>query len=378
MISYVLPTRDRPERLKATLQSLATLGDHRECGGAEVIVVDIGSHERLILPRALESGVPIKYLLRERHEGAAARNIGAAASDPSAEWLVMLEDDSYPDDTEFLSRLREHPAGVGAVCADIWLPTKPGRRAEREQGGLPEVFLGCGVAIRRGLFLDLGGYDASLGCSGQECDFSARLMIVGSRVAFDSFFSVTHANGTIRRDMNLRLARLVRNNGWITQRYAPDDERVSALRQVRERSRRMAMREHALAGFERGMTELRRTLRAQRRTPMSRELWDRFTGLAAARESLRAARSARPFGTACVVDEGKNAWVIGQALHELGVKVTGENDDAEVMVIGTMSPGPMLDAFERRLEHRRIGGPRVLMPWTLPSDATIQVTRAAA
>jgi len=36
MISYVLPTRDRPERLKATLHALAALGDHREAGGAEV------------------------------------------------------------------------------------------------------------------------------------------------------------------------------------------------------------------------------------------------------------------------------------------------------------------------------------------------------
>jgi GT2 family glycosyltransferase len=378
VISYILPTRDRPERLKATLQALASLGDHSECGGAEVVVVDVGSRERLILARALESGLPIKYLLRERHEGALARNIAGAASDPAADWLVLLEDDSYPDDTEFLARLRDVPADIGAVSASVWLPTRPGRRAERERGGLPEVFLGCGAAIRRSLFLKLGGYDASLGCCGQEYDFCARLLLAGLRVAFDPLFSITHANGTIRRDMSHRLARLVRNDGWIARRYAPDDVRLAELRQVRERYRRVAAKEHALAGFDRGMAQLRRTLRSQRRTPMSLELWDRFTGLAAARESLQAAYSARSFGTACVVDEGKNAWVIGQALHELGVKVTGENDDAEVMVIGTMSPGPMLDAFERRLEGRRIGGPRILMPWTLPNNPADQLARAAA
>lgn len=378
MISYILPSRDRPERLKATLQALATLGDHRECGGAELIVVDLGSHERLILPPTLESGLPIKYLLRERHEGALARHIACEASDPAADWLVLLEDDSYPDDTEFLSRLKSTPADVGAVSANVWLPTRSGRRAEREKGGLPEVFLPCGAAVRRDLFLKLGGYDASLGSCGQEYDFCARLLMAGLRVAFNPFFSITHANGTIRRDMSQRLARLVRNDGWIARRYAPDDVRLAELRQVRERYRLVAAKEHALTGFDRGMSELRRTLRSQRRSPMPRELWDRFTGLAAARESLQAAHSAHPFGTACVVDEGKNAWVIGQALHELGVKVTGENDDAEVMVIGTMSPGPMLDALERRLEGRRIGGPRILMPWILPTESVAEREKLAA
>ncbi len=105
MISYVLPTRDRPERLKATLAALNSLGNHSEIGGAEVIVIDNASRERLILPPTLASGLPIKYLLRARNEGAAARNHGVAASDPSSSWIVMLDDDSYPDDTDFLASL---------------------------------------------------------------------------------------------------------------------------------------------------------------------------------------------------------------------------------------------------------------------------------
>src|SRR5437868_5875051 len=161
MISYVLPTRNRPERLKQTLRAIATLGDHACCGGAEVVVVDNASTERLILPARLESGVAVKSLLRKTNEGAAARNAGVAASDPSSEWIVMLDDDSYPDDTEFMARLAAQPADVGAVSADIWLSAKRDKQAVRESGGLPEVFIGCGVAIRRKLFVELGGYDAS-------------------------------------------------------------------------------------------------------------------------------------------------------------------------------------------------------------------------
>jgi GT2 family glycosyltransferase len=378
LISYVLPTRDRPERLKATLQALASLGDHREVGGAEVVVVDNASRERLILPPVLASGVPIKYLLRARNEGAAARNVGVQASDPASEWVVMLDDDSYPDDTGFVASLLNQPLDVGAVSADIWLPTRRGQRAQREQGGLPEVFIGCGVAVRRGLFFELGGYDAGFNYYVEEYDLAARLMLAGCRVAFDPGFSVTHAKDSRGRDMNVILGRLVRNNGWVAQRYAPDEHRLNELREVRRRYRRIAAKEHALAGFGRGLAELRRTLRAQPRTPMPREVWERFTGLAAARAALQAAYAARPFSTACLVDEGKNAWVVGEALHELGVKVTGENDNAEAMVIGTMSPGPMLDAYERRLEGRRIGGPRVLMPWVISAGAAAQGERVAA
>ncbi len=177
--------------------------------------------------------------------------------------------------------------------------------------------------------------------------------------------------------MNLILGRLVRNNGWVAQRYAPDAHRLTELRETRRRYRRIAAKEHALEGFGRGLSELRKTLRAQLRSPMPDAIWDRFTGLAAARAALQSAYAARPFSTACVVDEGKNAWAIGQALHDLGVKVTGENDDAEAMIIGTMSPGPMLDAYDRRLEGRRIGGPRVLMPWTIATTPARSIAAAA-
>jgi GT2 family glycosyltransferase len=356
---------------------LTTLGDHFESNGAEVIVVDNASQERLILPARLDSCLPIKYLLLERNQGAAARNVGAAASDPASDWIVMLDDDSYPDDTEFIASLARQPKDVGAVSADIWLPTRRGHRSQREQGGLPEVFIGCGVAIRRGVYLDLGGYDPSFNYYVEEYDLAARLLLAGYRVAFDPAFSVTHAKVTANRDMNVILGRLVRNNGWVAQRYAPEDHRLDQLREVRRRYKRIAEKEQALAGFGRGLAELRRTARAQLRTPMPMPLWDRFIGLSAARAALQAAYEARPFRTAAVVDEGKNAWVIGQVLRELGVRATGENDDAEAIVIGTMSPGPMLDAFDRRLEGRRIGGPRVLMPWVIPAAPSEKARLAA-
>src|SRR6185295_878373 len=45
MLSYIIPTRNRPLRLKQTLTALESLGSHEHLGGAEVIVIDNASDE---------------------------------------------------------------------------------------------------------------------------------------------------------------------------------------------------------------------------------------------------------------------------------------------------------------------------------------------
>lgn len=234
----------------------------------------------------------------------------------------------------------------------------------RELGGLPEVFIGCGVAIRRHAFEDLGGYDPAFGYYAEEYDLAARLLAVGGEVRFDPRFRVEHRRAVGGRDMGLIVERLVRNNGWVMQRYAPDAVRRTQLREARLRCRTIALREGVVAGYGRGLIELRRTVHAQIRTPLSQPLFDRFTGLAHARDALGAAYAASPFRTACVVDEGKNAWCVRRALDELGVRAASK-DDADALVIGAMSPGPMLDAAQRWAGSESGSGLRVIAPWVV-------------
>ena len=68
-----------------------------------------------------------------------------------------------------------------------------------------------------------------------------------------------------------------------------------------------------------------------------------------------------------VVDEGKNAWVVRQVLDELGLRVVEDETRADVLVIGTLSPGPMMDAWERR----RGEGRPVLRPWSRSEPASL-------
>lgn len=369
MISYVIPTRNRPQRLKQTLGAIGLLGDHAAAGGAEVIVVDNASEERAILPRRLSSGVPVMYLDRPANEGAAARNHGVAAA--RGEWIVMLDDDSFPSDAGLIDAIRGQGADVVGVAAEIHLTRTIAGRRQREAGGLPEVFIGCGVAIRRDAFVELGGYDPAFGYYAEEYDLSAKVLGAGGRIAFDRRFRVTHAKEGTNRDMNLIVSRLVRNNGWVMQRYAPDSERREQVRETCRRYRGVAINEGVTRGYAKGLIELKRTIRAQPRAALSRPAWERFIGLAAAREALQRQFSASAFRSAGIVDEGKNAFVVARALEELGVRIAPYGEEPEVQVVGTMSPGPMLDAYEARLRARRNRGPRVLAPWEVALGETV-------
>lgn len=360
-ISYVLPTRDRPDTLARTIAGLAALPRH----DAQVVVVDNASRIPPKLPIELENGLPVTLLMRDTNEGAAARNAGVAASDPSCEWIVMLDDDSHPVRAGHLAALRDAPSDVGAVQAEIFLPD-----GQHESGGLPEVFIGCGVAIRREAFLAAGGYDQAFNYYVEEYDLAAKLMLAGYRISFDRRFQVLHEKTQAGRNMDLILRRLVRNNAWVMRRYAPRGLRASEVRRTLARYGKIAIKERAELGFAHGLLDLARTYSRQPRREMSHDIWDRFTGKAAAREALSAAHRAHPFATAALINRGKNDHIIAEVLAELGVRLTTDESAADALVIGTLSPGPMLDALARRTACPDT--PRIVAPFDLgPASAPV-------
>ncbi len=366
MISYLLPTHNRPHALWQTLAALGALSfdEHDAVGGAEVIVVDNASEPAVELPAELDNGIPLRCRRLDANSGAAARNRGAVEA--SGDWLVMLDDDSYPLDTGHLEVLADAPDDVAAIGAEIFLPD-----GTREAGGLPEVIVGCGAAIRRDAFLAAGGYDPSFHYYAEEYDLCAKLLLAGLRVCHDLRFRVRHGKVPDRRDMNVIIRNLVRNNGWVMQRYAPRHRREQAIGEVIARYGAIAMKENAAWGYSQGMCELNRTRQDQPARPMSDAQFDRFTGLSHARTELsrRTELGGRKRGRVAIVDEGKHADAVRQALREIGTRFAASIQDADVLVIGTLSPGPMLDARDQRSADPR----PVIMPWCpdgMPEQAT--------
>jgi GT2 family glycosyltransferase len=371
VIAYVVPTRNRTECLARTLGALGSLARH----AAEVIVVDNAGTPAASVGRELANGLPVTLLRRARNEGAAGRNAGVRAADGACEWVVMLDDDSHPLDAGFVNALREQPTDVAAVCAEIFLPD-----GRREAGGLPEVPIGCGVAYRRKVFESMrigedAGYDSRFGFYAEEYDLAARLIRAGHRIVMDRRFVVQHEKTSAGRSMDAILRRLVRNNAWVMARYAPAAVRGAEIRRVISRYGRIAVKEGATFGYAAGVAELAWTLPGQaRREPGARE-WERFTGKTACRQGLLRAWAARRFDSAAIVAHGKNDHIVRGCLCEMGVRVIDDARSADAVVIGTLSPGPMLDAAEA------LGADgRLVVPWVIPMapGATREAHRLAA
>ena len=90
---------------------------------------------------------------------------------------------------------------------------------------------------------------------------------------------------------------------------------------------------------------------------MDQATWERFTGMTACRRALQDLWAASPFRRAALAGRGKNDWVVERVLAELGCRVVTPGADAEVLVAGTLSPGPMLDLVEHA------AGTRVMPSW---------------
>ena len=378
-IGYALPTRDRPGELERTLDLLGTLRDD----AGPVVVIDNASNPPARTPRRLANNQPVERIRLGHNEGAAARNRAIEALD--TDWIVMLDDDSAPDpDRPLAPRLENHPPDTAAIMADIHLPAAHGYGPRRESGGLPEVFVGCGVAIRRDALLRTGGYDPAFGFYAEEYDLAARLIAAGYRVGFEPRWRVEHRKTAHGRDMDTILARLVRNNGWVMARWAPSDALDAELERVRARYRHIAEKEHARSGYRRGLAELERTLNDQPRTPLTRAHWDRFTGRAAADDAIALALRAEPFDRAAMIARGKNDHIVRAALVSRGIEIV-EDDNTCPLVIATLSPGPMLDSLDMldALDECKDSGRRVIAPWAVGPRAVAPrpcatVTRSAA
>lgn len=367
MISYVLPTHDRPDALAGTLAALGRLPPH----DANVIIVDNASPTPVSAPRILQNGLQIDLSRPDANIAAAARNQGVTRAIASASssgharddhWIVMLDDDSAPVSLKFLDALREAPGEVAVVAAEVILPPDSQGNTQHEAGGLPEVFIGCGAAVRAKVFQTLGGYDPTFDYYAEEYDFSARVILAGMRVVYDRRFVVQHRKVAAGRDMNRIVRNLARNNAWVAARYAPDSLRASQIRNQLLRYARIAKKERAIRGLMHGLRDLDRTLNDQPRRPMTIEQWRRFTGYAAAHAHLTTLARNESLGRVVIVETGKNVEEINAAAHDAGLHLAHDLTTADTLLVGTLSPGPMLDASARLQTHSH---KRIVAPWQL-------------
>jgi glycosyltransferase involved in cell wall biosynthesis len=261
-VSVVVPTYNRPERLRACLGALAALRYPRTA--YEVVVVDDGSAEPL-------DGVVAPFrermdltLVRQENAGpAAARNAGAEAA--RYEYLAFTDDDCAPDSgwlRALAMALEETPSAlVGGHTVNV-LDNTYAEVSQRlvdflyayygDRAGPGAFFTSNNMAVDRGRFLETGGFSTAFPlAAGEDREYCYRWARGRKPLRHVPEAVVRHAHAMTLRSF-LRQHVNYGRGAWVFHR-------------IRARSEGGSMQPEPLSFYLRLVTD---PLRAPRRTPL--------------------------------------------------------------------------------------------------------------
>lgn len=227
LVSFVILTRNRCEHVLACLQSIAA----QDYPCREVVVLDNGSSD--------DTARRVRQQYPEVHLVACSSNLGVAGGRNRAieaahgDICLVIDDDA-----------RLASAAATRACVDTFLADravgcvafrivnavtgaedrKTIPRADKRRpadGSDLAYFCGAGFAVRRQVFLDLGGFWEALGYAGEELDFSYRLLSAGHRIVYAAALTVLHDEAPAARPHGQWVYFQARNRCWIALRNLP-------------------------------------------------------------------------------------------------------------------------------------------------------------
>jgi glycosyltransferase involved in cell wall biosynthesis len=213
-ISIVIPVRNGGESLNACLAAARSLSPPPR----EILVVDDASTDGSA-SLAVQFGCKLLTLPASRGP-AAARNRGASAA--TGDWLLFLDADVVPH-PDLLARLSQaraaHPHSAAFFGSYDDAPAAPGLVSQfrnllhhfthhHADPRASTFWAGCG-AIRRDLFLAVGGFDESFSTpSIEDIELGLRLSAAGHAITLDPQLQVCHLKRwTLARMIHTDIAR---------------------------------------------------------------------------------------------------------------------------------------------------------------------------
>jgi glycosyltransferase involved in cell wall biosynthesis len=202
VISIVVPTCNRAERLARLLDSLGRLDPPRS--GCDIIVVDNGAGDRtpdVVADFAARSPFPVTYLVESRAGVAYARNAGTSASSGS---IVAFTDDDQevaPDWLHVIERTfadETDPQVIGGRVLPSWSDVEPPAPIAEQWGPLSIIdrgqepfrlsrsrwmcLPGGNMAWRRATLLALGGFSVQYPRT-EDRELLVRFLLLGEGAA---------------------------------------------------------------------------------------------------------------------------------------------------------------------------------------------------
>ena len=212
-VSICIATHNRREDLTRTLREIARL----DPPPAEIIVVADGCTDGT--PEFVAREYPAARLIvhDEARGSIPSRNEMAAVC--TNEVFLSLDDDSYPIETDFISRVARLFAGNSALAVASF-PQRtdefPATLTQTDFG--PSHFTGTyansGAAIRRSVFNALGGYPDFFGHAYEEPDFALRCCAAGWQVRHETSLKIRHHFTKTQRNEMRTHRRHARNELW--------------------------------------------------------------------------------------------------------------------------------------------------------------------
>ena len=185
MFSVIIPTCNRPDLLAECLGHLAPGRQTAEHRHYEVIVTDDGS-----VPTAetlLRERFPwARWTAGPRQGPAANRNHGATCA--NGEWLVFTDDDCLPESgwiEAYATATALTPTAKVLEGKTLACGPRESIDTEAPINALGGCLWSCNFAVRRHLFLEMGGFDTGFpGPAMEDVEFRTRLRDAGVTLTF--------------------------------------------------------------------------------------------------------------------------------------------------------------------------------------------------
>ncbi len=196
--SVIITTKNRKDELRVALHSVM-----EQSGAPEVIVIDDGSTDGTAEMVAAE--FPTVRLIQYYSSRGLIVRRNEAARLATGEIIFSMDDDAVFSSPEVVEQtLREFGKfRVGAVAIPYLEPHKENRVMQKAPDAngfwVTSHFIGTAHALRRDLFLQLGGYREHLIHQGEEGDYCLRLLEAGFVVRLGSADPIHHFESP-RRD----------------------------------------------------------------------------------------------------------------------------------------------------------------------------------
>ncbi|NLE65760.1 MAG: glycosyltransferase [Elusimicrobia bacterium] len=222
LVSVVVPAYNAAGTIGENLKALLC---QTYPGSVEIIVVDDGSTDGT--SEAVSRFPSVRCLRQENAGPASARNRGAEAA--RGEIVLFTDSDCRPQ-VDWVGKILEGFSSddIGAVCGSYGIANPSSflaRGIHREilyrhrvlMGEIVNCFGSYNVAIRRDLFLTLGGFDGTYRhASGEDNDLSYRLRAQGHRIRFVRGALVDHFH---QEDLRRYLKEQYRHGFWRAKMY---------------------------------------------------------------------------------------------------------------------------------------------------------------